>query len=1065
MSDGAAAMTDRARPLSPVERRLWLLDQLLPGGPGYECTFTLRLRGTADPANFLAALRLLGERHPILGARVELQGEIPVILPAKSPIDLEVDDLRREAAPAEAARRIVAADAASPVETGTGPLLRTRMLLVDDEEAWLVLRVHTLAADPASQRILLTDLAAAYGSVVAGTEPRWPPLPMTCADQAAPVPEAELEAVDHEWRRLCAAAPAALELPVDRPDVASSGLSAGPLVRRLTGPGARRVEALAEAEGVTRASILLGALAAVLGRYSGARTVGIGTPVAGRPPSAADLVGRFEEYVGLPVDLTDEPSLRTLARRVGTTARAAERLAVPLDLLAQSTTGREAGSDPPVPVAFRADQPLRSPELPGLAVTLEAADVPELPFELSLVVSDLGPDDDVTLEWRYSTARFTPRAVGRVAGHLETLLEAAAAQPDAPMSGLPLLTDRETVGLKRWGRGPKPASGPDVLPEWFARTAAENAEAEAVRGWDGALTYAELDAASNRLGHHLRALGARPGVLIGVCLDRSAALLVALLGVLKTGAAYVPVEPTYPADRVAFLLESAACAALVTTSDLMTRLPETAARPVLLDTEREKLAARSSGPVGGGPGPDDAAYVIYTSGSTGRPKGVVVGHASLCNLLRAMAADPGLHPGETMVGVTTPAFDLSVPDLFLPLVSGARLVLASPDDTVDGIALGRLLEDAGADLFQATPSTWQLLLDAGWSGRPGLRAVVGGESVPAQLAARVCQRTAGVWNFYGPTEATVWSTAARLDGPAGAGLTDPLPIGCPLPGVEVAVVDLENRLVPVGVAGELLIGGAGLAQGYRDQPQLTRSRFVELPVTGKRRMYRSGDLVRWRADGRLEFAGRMDDQVKLRGFRIEPGEVEAALRAQSGIREAAVVLREDTPGEHRLVGYVVGPPALDPVALRASLGRWLPAYMVPTAYVGLPHLPRTPNGKLDSRQLPVPDEDRISSPGYVAPRTPVETAVAKLWTEVLGVERIGVHDDFFDLGGHSLLVLRVAARLPGLLPVSLPVRRFFEATTVESLAVAITQAIAGRSVDAELADLLSALEASGDRAS
>jgi len=1060
VSGALAGAASPARALSPTERRQWLLEQLLPAGVHAD-TLVLRLVGQLEEAALSAALHLVAERHAILLARVELRGEVPTVLPAGKPVLPGTDDLRGHPAPVDAARRLVEAEAGRPLDSATGPLMRTRLVRVTTTESWLVLRLHTLAADAGSRPRLLADLASAYIAALAGTAPVWPPFPEGCDDETGAAADATAVSASPPGAGPRGAAPPLLELPADRPPPVEPALATLRHVCPLPAATGQRLRAMAQAAKTDLGDVCLATLAALLGRYSDAEVVVVVTPVAPRPVPSGNGVGRFEEYVALPVDLSDDPSLRTLTHRVREVRAAISGPARPLELLPRSPAAEQPAAGRFTQVAFQAGRALQPPLLPGLAVTVELAGAAQPPFELVLVVTDHG-DGGAELHWHFSAARFDPVTGARLAAHYETLLGAALDTPDRPLSALEVLPGDERTQLERLGRGAPPPGTPCTLPELFAATVAQHATAQAVRGLDGALTYAELDAASNQLAHRLRRLGGQQGARVAVCLDRSTALVAGLLAVVKTGAAYVPIDPAYPPARVGALLRDAGAVALVTAADLLAGLPPDLPPLVLVDRDPAAGAGPPSGPPAGGPAPEDPAYVIYTSGSTGVPKGVVVRHDSLCNLLRAMAIEPGLRPGETMVGVTTPAFDLSVPDLFLPLVTGARLVLAETSEALDGARLRSLLDRVGADLLQGTPSTWRLLLDSGWTGRAGMRAVLGGEAVPAPLAARVAEHTAGVWNFYGPTEATVWSTAARLDGPEGPGITDPPSIGRPLPGVEVAVVDSADRLVPLGITGELLIGGLGVAAGYLGRPELTDSRFVRLPVSGGRRVYRSGDLVRWRTDGWLEFAGRIDHQVKLRGHRIEPGEVEAALCAQPGIRDAVVVLQEDDADDQRLVAYLAGPSNLDPAEVRTGLARRLPAYMVPTAYVVVEELPRTATGKLDRAALPVRDPVPVGRDRYVAPRTPVEAKIAALWAEVLGVERVGVHDNFFELGGHSLLVLRMAARLPRLLPVSLPVRRLFELSTVESLALAVTQTIAAQSADAELADLLTGLEAPAD---
>lgn len=1050
MSASAAGRTSTVRTLSVPERRWWLLEQLLPDGVP-ATVLVLRLVGQLDEDALSVAIACLGERHPVLAARVELRAEVPVLLSTERAMLGPTVDVREESTPIEAARGVLEAEGQARLDSAIGPLLTCRLIRVGPAEWWMVVRLHVLAADAASRSQLLLDLQTAYAAALVGAQPVWRSGSIGAAAKSAA--DLVTSGAAEQERPIAAAAP--LVLPADA--AASTELELpSRFVPDLGLDTAQSIRVLAAAVGAAPGDVCRAALAALLSGYAGAGIVALAVPTPRGPVPAAG-VGQFEEYAALPVDLSDDPSFRTLVRRTREGRRCASPQGTALELLPRLPGDEGAGADPRfVEVAFRDEPDLQPPALPGLTATVEVVRTALPPFQLVLTWADPA-DRQARLDWWFAPSRFH-QAASRVAAHFETLLRSALANPDLPVSRLDLLPGLERAELERLGRGAPPPANRRTVPGRFAEIRATCPEAEAVRGPDGGLSYAELDAASDRLAQRVRVVGAGHGTTVGVCLDRSASLVVALLGVLKTGAAYLPLDPTWPVERIELVLNDAGCTAVVTARNLLARLP--GGLPALLcvdDDGSEVCGAGAQQPLDG-PDPADPAYVIYTSGSTGLPKGVVVRHESLSNLLTAMAAEPGLGPGQTMVGVTTPAFDLSVPDLFLPLVTGARLVLAEPGETVDGVRLAELLDRVGADLLQATPSTWRLLLDSGWRGRPGMRAVIGGEAVPAPLAARVASRTGGLWNFYGPTEGTVWSTAARLDVVDGPGIDEPVSIGRPLPGVEVAVLDRADRLVPIGIPGELLIGGVGVATGYHARPELTGRRFVRLPGRDGRRMYRSGDLARWRPDGWLEFLGRIDHQVKLRGHRIELGEVEAALRAAPGIRDAVVLLRGDGP-DSRLVAYVVGPAETDSARLRGALSRRLPAYMVPTAYVVLDALPRTPNGKLDRAALPGPAPVVAEGRRYVAPRTPVETAVATVWAEVLGVERVGVHDDFFDLGGHSLLVLRVAARLPRVLPVTLPVRRLFELRTVESLAVAVTQEIAGRSADSELADLLSGLEA------
>jgi amino acid adenylation domain-containing protein len=699
--------------------------------------------------------------------------------------------------------------------------------------------------------------------------------------------------------------------------------------------------------------------------------------------------------------------------------------------------------------------------LPGLALSpLPAATGAA---RLDLLLSFSGADSGVL---EYSSDLFDRATAERVARHLGALLTAAVADPGARLSELPLLSGPERAQLlEGWNdtAGEVPSA---CVHQLVAVRAAMAPDAVAVSGTEW-MSYGDLTARAGRLAGRLRALGVGPDVVVGVALERSPALLVALLGVLAAGGAYLPLDPAYPAERLAFMLSDAAVPVLLSDRGTAARLPAHGARILLLDGAGEGTEPVESLPVAApamGPetGPDHLAYVIYTSGSTGRPKGVQVTHGALTNLLVSLGGIVRAEPADVLLAVTSLSFDIAALELFLPLLHGARVELVPAAVAADGPRLRGHLRGAGATVLQATPSTWRMLLEAGGAEPGRLRlALTGGEPLDHGLASRLGGWAGELWNVYGPTETTVWSTAYRIDGDGRGDGISTISIGRPIANTGAYVLDARLHPLPAGVSGELYLGGAGVARGYLGRPALTAERFIPDPFGGRPggRLYRTGDRVRYRADGRLEFLGRADHQVKVRGFRIEPGEVEDVLARHPAVRAAAVVLRDDLPGGPGLAAYLAG--AGEAGELRAFLRERLPTFMVPSAFVFLEALPLTPNGKVDRRSLPAPGRDRIGPEVFVAPRSPLEENLAAIWSQVLGQERIGVHDDFFLLGGHSLLAMQVLARVRQELQVELPVHTLFEAPTVASLAASVVGVLAEGVDDSLLLEMLAELDGEG----
>jgi amino acid adenylation domain-containing protein len=659
--------------------------------------------------------------------------------------------------------------------------------------------------------------------------------------------------------------------------------------------------------------------------------------------------------------------------------------------------------------------------LPGLSVSAVPVHTQTTQFDLTLTLHE--GRDGLRGQFEFATDLFDRSTLGRWANHLCEVLASLARDPQQRLSTVTLLSaeDRQQI-LHRFNATQVDAPREELIQELFAAQVAKTPEAIAVQFEEHSLSYLELHVRSNQVAHYLRARGVGPDKCVGLCMPRSLEMIVGLLGILKAGGAYVPLDPGYPAERLAYLREDAAPIALLTED--LDQWTEISQHPHS-DLSSQALGLTSS----------HLAYVIYTSGSTGTPKGVMVEHRAVVNLLNAMRREPGISAADRVLAATSLSFDIASLEIWLPLLNGARLVLVSRETASSPARLTAIVEEVGITLMQATPAVWQLLFQEGWSGGLQLRALCGGEALSPALAKQLRQQLSAVWNVYGPTETTIWSTCRRLqDEPDSSHGSES--IGRPIDNTQVYILDLRGEPVPIGVTGEIYIGGAGLARGYLRQPDLTAQRFIDNPFAPSlsERLYATGDLGRWAADGNIEFLGRNDHQVKIRGHRIELGEIEAQLLQQGPIREAIVAAVEDTAGEKHLVAYVVAQEALNEEALRNFLSQRLPDYMIPARYMQLSALPLTSHGKVNRKALPLPDTESEMSRVYQPPQGILEATLAEIWQQLLNVSRVGRQHNFFELGGHSLLAIRVTSQIRERLGVDVELRALFEAPTLAELA-------------------------------
>ena len=1079
LADRLRLRRTRAFPASFQQQRMWFLEQLNPGNAPYHLPRAVRVVGKLDLALWQQSINAIVRRHEGLRTTFRAVDGVPEQVVADV-LELGVTvvdcpELRGEGG-AERIQALAMEEFSQPFDLATGPLLRLKFLRLAADEHILLVTIHHIAADLWSTSIFLGELVALYGAAVAGEVPQLAELPVQYADyagwQRTRHSDGEFTADLEYWKDALAHAPAALELPTDRPRPAVQTTRGGSVPFVLSEQVMDDVRALSQHQGVTPFMTILAAFTVLLHRYSRAEDIVVGVPSANRErPEIAGVIGYFVNMLPIRADLSGQPSFRELLGRVrGSALGAFGHQDLPFEGLVEALQPRRDASRSPLFQVSFIFQNIAIPTFDVGGVRLEPMDLPSetARFDLELQVFD-GPSLEGAFE--YNRDLFDAETIQQMAEHLAVLVRNLVDEPDGVIGLVPMLAPEEMQVLKDRGNMPR-CDWP--LPLLTHRRIAEQAvrtpERPALTCGAETLTYAELDRRANQLANRLQALGVGRESLVGICVDRSADMVVALLAVLKAGGAYVPLDPGFPPERIGFMLEDSRLSVLLTQRSIAPQLDGGAAVVVCLDEVRESLESESSDAPRESLEPGDLAYVIYTSGSTGRPKGVQISHGALGNFLRAMQVSPGIGPDDTLVAVTTLSFDISMLELLLPLVDGAKLVVAPREVATDARRLAQLLDSSGATVMQATPSTWRMLLDDGWAGRRGFRALVGGEALPRTLALDLLATGISVWNMYGPTETTIWSAASPVD-------DGPVHLGVPIANTELYILDPARQLVPVGVPGELHIGGNGLARGYLGRPELTAERFVLDPFSSDPddRLYRTGDLVRRRHDGRMEFLGRLDHQVKLRGYRIELGEIESGLLRHPEVKEAVVTVREDSPGDQRLVAYLTRhAPDDDTLAgatpvrgagaaeLRATLAQRLPDYMVPTAYMFLDAMPQTPNGKIDRASLPAPDASRGDAAEYVAPRTPVETVVAAVWAEVLDIDRVGAHDDFFALGGHSLLSTRVLVRIREAFQVDVPLHRIFKDPTVAGLTEALLEVSGNPAAVERTAELLLELSDLGD---
>ncbi|MGI0483862.1 amino acid adenylation domain-containing protein [Pantanalinema rosaneae CENA516] len=1043
-------------PLSSAQSRLWFLSQL-EEGIAYNIPLVLKLDGALSITALEHSLTEIARRHEALRTTFPVVQGTPVqrILPPQAVvvpiIDLVAIPADRQLAEVH---RLAQAEAQRRFNLALDRPLRCTLLRLEASTHVLLVTMHHIASDGWSLGVFRRELASLYTAFFQGAASPLAELPIQYADFAhwqhqhlqAPTQTQHLT----YWQQQLAGAPPLLELPTDRPRPPIQSFRGGSEFFLLDAQLTQQLKAFSQRSGATLFMTLLGALATLLSRYSQHHDIVIGSPIANRNRVELEpLIGFFINLLALRIDLSGDPQFSELLQRVRQVALDAyAHQDTPFEQVVEAVQPERNLSHSPLfqVLLILQNSPTDPVNLPGLTLNPLQVESGTAKYDITLMMEET--EAGIIAELEYNQDLFDRATIRRMVGHFQTLLQGIIAEPEQPISALPLLTAAETQQvLVEWNQTDLAYPPEPCIHQLFESQVERTPDAIAIVFEDHHLTYRQLNDRANQVAHYLQTLGVKPEVIVGICLERSLEMVVGLLGILKAGGSYVPLDPAYPHDRLSYMIEDSQLPVLLTERGFQHQFAEQAVQIVCLDTDWSAIAQQPTSNLDSDVAADNLAYTIYTSGSTGKPKGVQICHHTAVNFLNSMRLQPGLTAEDILLAVTTISFDIAVLELYLPLMVGAQVILATRMVAADAKQLSDLLAQSGATVMQATPATWQMLLAGGWQGDRRLKMLCGGEAMSRNLADQLLERGSSLWNMYGPTETTVWSAACEVKSGTGS-----IPVAEPIANTQIYILAESSYPsagsvypVPVGIPGEVHIGGDGLARGYLNRPELTNSRFIPDPFSDRpnARLYKTGDLARFRPDGSLEFLGRIDHQVKVRGFRIELGEIEAVLSRYPMLKQGVVTVREDTPGDQRLVAYFTtkGDAIPTPSAMRQFLKEQLPDYMVPATFVKLDALPLTPNGKVDRRALPAPDPALVADPSenFVAPRDEMERQLVEIWQEVLQVQPIGIHDNFFELGGHSLSAVRAWAKVEEVFGKNLPITTLLQSPTIAELSLLLRE--------------------------
>ncbi len=1034
-------------PLSFGQQRLWFIDQLEPGNPAYNISFAIRLDGSLKVTLLERSLNEIVHRHEILRTTFSIVNGQPVQIIAPSlrlilsVVDYqELPELERESE----AQRVATQESQQPFDLTHGPLLRAKLVRLGQQKHRLLLTMHHIILDGLSAEVFIQEMVTLYKAFLTESSLPLPELSIQYKDfvywQRQWLQGEPLETQLNYWKQQLEGVPAVLQLPTDHPRPAVQTFRGASQSLALPQTLTDKLKALSRQEGVTLFMVLLAAFQTVLYRYTGQNDIPVGSPIANRNHvELKGLIGFFVNTLVLRTNLGGNPSFRELLGRVRQVALGAyAHHDLPFEQLVETLRPqRDVSYNPLFQVSFTLQNAPQLEEIPGLTLNQLKVESLTSQFDLSLLVEIT--QEELTASFEYNTDLFENATITRMLGHFRNLLEGIVANPDQSLSDLPLLSEAEQYQqLVAWNDTQAEYPKDLCIHQLFEAQVERSPDATAVVFENQQLTYRELNNRANQLAHYLQKLGVAPELLVGICVERSLEMVIGLLAVLKAGGAYVPLDPSYPRERLSFMLSDSQASVLLTQQKLVSALPEHQADVVYLDDYQKLTKSESEENLVSGVKPENLAYVIYTSGSTGKPKGVTIEHQAIVNHMSWMQSCFPLKETDKVIQKTPFSFDASVWEFYAPLLVGAQLVMARPGGHQDSNYLIQVIREQKITILQLVPTLLRMLLEhRDISTCTSLKRVFcGGEVLSVELQERFfALLNADLHNLYGPTEtcidATFWTCKGRIN-------QQTVPIGRPIANTQIYILDSHLQLVPIGVPGELYIGGDGLARGYLNRPELTAEKFIPNPFSDKpgTRLYRTGDLVRYLPKGEIEYLGRIDHQVKIRGFRIELGEIESILSQHPAVREVVVLAREEQPSDKQLVAYIVPEKEQTPTTseLRNYLKEQLPEYIVPSVFMLLKVMPLTSNGKVNRHAFPAPDRLRPTlAATYEAPRSEMERTLTTIWQEVLHLEKVGVNDNFFDLGGHSLLMVQVHNKIKEVFNCNFSIIEMFHNPTIRSL--------------------------------